>query len=999
MHEDALAVFASELRALKGYAGNPPLKEITHQAERQVPPVSLKSSTLSDWFNGRSAPDAQPPIAFLLRYLHGRAVARDHDELFGVDWYEELRARAFAQKSAARGGRPGSRPRPRPARNSLRDLPTVREADPLLLGVHRPIRVHGHDESTLPPYVRRDVDHGAGGLRTRLRTAVRNGGFLLLVGGSSVGKTRTLYEALAETVPAWHLLQPSSPSEVAAAVVGDSSRRLVVWLDELHRYLEGQEAVGAPTVRALLKAGVLVVATIGPRAYAGFTAPPAGDGSEDRHRGKREVLRLAEVFHVGSEFSPREWHRAEMTARKSAAAGDRRLRVAVEYARSGREGPSASSAEDAEPAAADSGRGTAPGGRPQASDGSGLMLHLGPDHALMSEVQQRAILWFSEQVEAAQPRIPSDSSRFGLTQTLAAAPQLIERWRNADGQELPYARSVLTAGIDLARLGVTSPLGAELLKAVAWGYCTPEQRARATADWFDEALTYATRVLLGATSALVPVMVERDGSETVGYRPADYLLERASVDRAGLSPPEAFWRACATHLTDGRELLALGSSAVDRLRYVHAVPLLTKAFEDGEAGALLSLTTILQGQRRVGALVALVRAHQERCTRLPVMSAMQLAHALAEAGCADEAVALLLPHAENDLASLLTATVCDGSGHVGRLAELAEAGNGFASSLLSRRFLHSGSELLKLLQQPPTQGEPAEADTHGSTGPTSEAPRAEIVEADALLVLLSQGRMTGPGALLAPAHHSDHATFVDRLLAVTELFVSEAARLSGLAVTQQPSLGTPPPPLGVPRPPEEVAREAAEAGDVGAALDALDQVRGERNAEWMRATLLCEHGRPDEAFDGLRALAAAGDFSSAIRLSELLVACGRAEEALDLLRERERAGDPFVFVWLDHLLAEHGHADELADRATRGDTIALERLTHVAADALVTRGRFAEAFALLREGVDAGRKLAASELVGWLTRHGREDEADRLRRWGLDADGSVAAAPETVGTS
>ena len=46
---------------------------------------------------------------------------------------------------------------------------------------------------------------------------------------------------------------------------------------------------------------------------------------------------------------------------------------------------------------------------------------------------------------------------YGLTQTLAAAPQLVARWEDARAAD-PYAWAVLTAALDAARLGARAPL-------------------------------------------------------------------------------------------------------------------------------------------------------------------------------------------------------------------------------------------------------------------------------------------------------------------------------------------------------------------------------------------------------------------------------------------------------------------------------------------------------------------------------------------------------------
>ena len=69
----------------------------------------------------------------------------------------------------------------------------VRDARPRLLGVHAAIQVEEKVPGELPVYVPRDIDDG---LRAGLAADAQRGCFVLLIGGSSVGKTRTLYEAV-----------------------------------------------------------------------------------------------------------------------------------------------------------------------------------------------------------------------------------------------------------------------------------------------------------------------------------------------------------------------------------------------------------------------------------------------------------------------------------------------------------------------------------------------------------------------------------------------------------------------------------------------------------------------------------------------------------------------------------------------------------------------------------------------------------------------------------
>src|SRR5207245_3138573 len=78
----------------------------------------------------------------------------------------------------------------------------VREARPRLLGVHDAIHVEEEVPGELPVYVPRDIDDG---LRAELTANAQQGCFVLLIGGSSAGKTRTLYEAVLAALPDWWL--------------------------------------------------------------------------------------------------------------------------------------------------------------------------------------------------------------------------------------------------------------------------------------------------------------------------------------------------------------------------------------------------------------------------------------------------------------------------------------------------------------------------------------------------------------------------------------------------------------------------------------------------------------------------------------------------------------------------------------------------------------------------------------------------------------------------
>ena len=130
-----------------------------------------------------------------------------------------------------------------------------------------------------------------------------------------------------------------------------------------------------------------------------------------------------------------------------------------------------------------------------------------------------------------------------------------------------------------------------------------------------------------------------------------------------------------------------------------------------------------------------------------------------------------------------------------------------------------------------------------------------------------------------------------------------------------------------------------------------------------------------------RHAADARDRDAALGLALLLSQRGD----LDGLRARVNAGDGQAAVWLADLLAARGDLDGaehiLRAGADNGDKDAAEAL----ADMLVKRGDLAGLRARANAGEDIGDHLA-----DLLMKQGQSEEAQRLRRFGLNPDGSIA---------
>ena len=254
----------------------------------------LKSSTLSDLVNGKSVSSKDTLVTFL--------TACGLTESGQQPWLA-----AWERVATSHLRRPAGAVR-------------VRTADPRLLGVHASIQADPGAED-LPAYVPRDVDAD---LRTAVTAAQDRGEFVLVKGSSSVGKTRTLFEAVKAVCPDWWLLHPVDAAAVRAFADAPTPRT-VVWLDELQRYLSQPGGIPAGAVRGLLAAKLLVVATLWPSEYSPRTALRT-PGEDDPYTEDRLLLRLARVFEVPDAFTPAERQRAEDLA------DDRLIKVALNAA-------------------------------------------------------------------------------------------------------------------------------------------------------------------------------------------------------------------------------------------------------------------------------------------------------------------------------------------------------------------------------------------------------------------------------------------------------------------------------------------------------------------------------------------------------------------------------------------------------------------------------------------------------------------------------------------
>ncbi|MFJ3924688.1 hypothetical protein [Streptomyces sp. NPDC090022] len=199
-----------------------------------------------------------------------------------------------------------------------------------------------------------------------------------------------------------------------------------------------------------------------------------------------------------------------------------------------------------------------------------------------------------------------------ITQTLAAAPQLVEHYESADGGSACYGRAVLTAAMDARRLGYGAALPLGLLEAAAPAYLTEAQRAAAPPDWFDRALAFAETEIRGVVRSLSGVVAAGGmGAEPGVRRLADFLDHHGRLTRARIFPPQGFWDAVRGHAAGPADLLALGGSAENRSRFALADALFRRAGEEGEPRGWVEMARLRWERGHEDEAVALIATAHE----------------------------------------------------------------------------------------------------------------------------------------------------------------------------------------------------------------------------------------------------------------------------------------------------------------------------------------------------------------------------------------------------
>jgi len=182
-------------------------------------------------------------------------------------------------------------------------LPKISDVDCYdLLGVTKSEFVDRYRaQSEDPPYVPRDIDEELG-------EAQRHKAFVLLVGPSKAGKSRSAYETLRKIDPSKEIVIPNRAEDLVRLVEEAKALGLrsgVLWLNDLERFLS-QRTLNVRVLReVVVELELQIVATMRSREFARWK-----EMDDELGRDAQEILERAEVIKLEDRMTAQEEARA-----------------------------------------------------------------------------------------------------------------------------------------------------------------------------------------------------------------------------------------------------------------------------------------------------------------------------------------------------------------------------------------------------------------------------------------------------------------------------------------------------------------------------------------------------------------------------------------------------------------------------------------------------------------------------------------------------------------
>ncbi|WLW51486.1 hypothetical protein [Streptomyces sp. YU58] len=896
----------------------------------------------------------------------------------------------------------------RPLGRPVREL-----VDPLDLEVHRAIEVeslYGERLPLLPVYVRRphddllraEVDKAAAGTST----------IVMLVGGSSTGKTRACWEAVHALPDEWRLWHPIDPERPRAALAAlhRVGPRTVIWLNESQHYLltpgepAGEEI--AAGLRELLRdrrrGPVLVLGTMWPEYRAVLMTEPLAH-ENNPHAQARLLLTGCEIA------VPGHFDAAALHDLRRAAATDRRLAKAAEGAEGGgitqylAGAPELLDRFEAAPAGARALLTAAMDARrldhgpalPQAFLAAAAEAYLEDEEwdLLPEDWLEQALAYCARPVRGARGALTRIRPRAGRTdpgetryrladfleqharRARRAAPVPVGFWHAALHHSGPASASQLGSAAQKRGLYRTSLLlrrraaeagDAEALRGIA-NMLIGLGRTEEASHWYEraaeagdaEALRWVATHLVGrdeVTRTLDWYRRAADAGTSEALRWAGNML-----DLAGLVDEALEWFDLAAEAGDADALRWAGNMLEREGRSDEALLWYERAVRAGDLEALRWAADIQIARGRPEDAIAW---HERAATSGGVEVLRRAAGFLATAGRAEEAVTWYEKAAERDDPTALSAA-----------ADL----------------LYAGGNLTEALER---YERAADAGDSVAPGAAARALQAEGRVDEALVWYERSVRSGDTESLQTAADMLESAGRLDDALAwyerAAEAGYPGAVRAAADILDKNE------------RPDEAAAlrRRHLERVSLSRAARRLDgpEDRGDDRARALRraARDLAWERRTEEAVKAHLQAADAGDATALCEAAALLAGDGRLEEALEHYMKAAARGVAPALAAAAGALADADRVDEALAwyerAAATGDIDALMS----AALVLEGRGRVGDALAWYRRAALAGREEALAAAAAMLRGAGRVTDGDNLERYGWELDGTVATGWDPI---
>jgi uncharacterized protein len=204
------------------------------------------------------------------------------------------------------------------AKPTVPELPLVSDLnDPIRLGVHPAV---SEDGNRVPRYVERDTDEN-------IEQSLEDGSFVLIVGDSTSGKSRSAYEVIRKRLPNYKILIPATSEDLLQSwTYLREVDRCIIWLDDFEIFL-GSEGFNIQMLDRIRSRNSVLLATIRAEEYSNLSPLSVSrlDNDQTRRRGVGRILEQATVIHL-----ERRWSEDEVARARSSS--DRRVIEASAHA-------------------------------------------------------------------------------------------------------------------------------------------------------------------------------------------------------------------------------------------------------------------------------------------------------------------------------------------------------------------------------------------------------------------------------------------------------------------------------------------------------------------------------------------------------------------------------------------------------------------------------------------------------------------------------------------